>query len=89
MPLFFLVVGVAFLISALRGKQGDLLTLIEGDFTGSPNFVTWAAAIVLVAALGYSRTLRPLSNGLLALLFVGLILGNRGVFAKFQEAFAK
>lgn len=85
MPVFFLFCGVAFLVSALRGTQGDLINLLKDDLTGTPNFGLWVGAIVLIGAFGYSRTLRPISNGLLTLVFVGIILSNKGVIAKLYE----
>jgi hypothetical protein len=86
MPLFFLLVGVAFLVAALRGKQNELLDLLKADFSGANNFGTWVLALVLVGLLGYVQKLRPVSDALMALLIVVLMLSNKGFFAKFQEA---
>lgn len=88
MPLFFAVLGAAFLIAALRNKQGDLLTLIEGEFkgtSGGTNFAVWALALLLVGGIGYVRQLKPISNGLLALLFIGIVLSNQGLIAKLRN----
>ncbi len=85
MPLFFLVVGAAFIAAALRGKQADLFALLKADFTGSSNFGIWVLAIGLVGALGYIPGFKTLSNGLLVLVILVILLGNKGFFSTFQQ----
>lgn len=43
---------------------------------GKPGFGATAVAVGGTAALGYSPTLRPLSNAMLALVFLALIAAN-------------
>ena len=91
MPLFFLVVGVALLVAAIRGtlsnKSGTgLFNLIEADFTTSNNFGIWILAIVLTGSLGYVPGLKGVSSGLLLLVVLVILLGNKGFFSQFQQA---
>lgn len=79
MPLLFLIVGVLFLVPAVRGEEETkkLLALLRSDFIGPNNFLVWALAIGTVAGLGYVPKMRPLSNALLVLIFVSMILIKR------------
>lgn len=90
MALFFALIGIALLISGFRGTSGDLVNLLKEDFQPSEAGVTpfglWVVAIVAVGAIGYSKELRPLSNAFLALVFVALLLSNRGFFTQFKTA---
>lgn len=76
MPLLFLIVGVLFLVAAVRGKEqtDKLLRLFRSDFVGPQNFLVWALAIGSVAGLGYVPKLKPFSNAFLVLIFIVLIL---------------
>ncbi len=82
MPFAFLIVGAAFLIAGVRGKDDELLSLLKGDFTGSPNFVAWLFALLVVGAIGYIETLKPISRAFLALIIVVMFLSNGGFFSK-------
>lgn len=90
MALFFALIGIALLISGFRGTSSELVALLKEDFqptqSGVTSFGLWVVAIVAVGAIGYSKELRPLSNAFLALVFVGLILSNRGFFNQFKSA---
>lgn len=90
MPFALLVVGLVLIISGVRGTQSDLFASVKGDFTGSNNFVYWALSILVVGALGYVPTLRPLSRGFIVLIVVGLLFNkaNGGFFNEFQSALA-
>jgi hypothetical protein len=87
MPLLLLALGLIFLASAVRGTTKDLFALLQGDFTGSQNFLVWTGAIVGVGALGYIKQIRPIANALLGLILVAIVLANKGVFANFKTAF--
>lgn len=84
MPLVLVAVGLAFLISAIRGTlQKDdgtgLLNLLQKDFTGDGNFLAWILAITLVGSVGYIKELRPVSNAFLVLiLLMFLLVANKG-----------
>lgn len=83
MPFVLLVLGLLFLTAAIRGTQGQLFAELRETFGGQPGFIRWALAIVLLGALGYVKSLRPVSNAALTLVFVALILSNRGVLPQF------
>ena len=62
MPFVIIVVGLALIISAVRGSQSDLLALIEGDFTGDNNFVYWFLSLIIVGMVGYYNPLKRVSD---------------------------
>jgi hypothetical protein len=74
MGLALLMAGAVLLIAAVRDRQGDLFSLVEGDLTGPNNFFQWALAIVIIGAIGYVPKLKPLSTGLLALVLISIFL---------------
>lgn len=96
MPIAFLIIGALFLTAAVRGtistttvngtQQEGLLPLLQGEFTGTNNFLLWMVAIWLVGALGYIPGFKPISNAFLALLLIVIFLSNKGFFAQFQSA---
>jgi len=89
MAIVLIIIGAAFLVAAVRWDSGgkDIWTLIENDFTSDQNgsFISWAAAIILIGALGYIEDLKPIANSMLALIIVVLLLSNRGFFANLQR----
>lgn len=80
MPLFFIVVGLMFLVAVIRGKdQTDkLLALLRGDVTGPNNYLTWALSLGGLAAIGYWKQARTFSNLFLALVFIVIIFTKKG-----------
>jgi hypothetical protein len=86
MPFLFLITGVVFVVSATLNTQGQLLTLLRGDFTGKGNFIYWLAAILLIGAVGYIPDLKPVSRAFLVLVVIVLFINNKGVFANFIAA---
>jgi len=86
LPYALILFGLLLTIAGARGKQGDLFALLKGDFTGNRSFIWWALSIVGIGALGYVPTTKKLANTFLALVFIVLILSNRGVFAQFISA---
>jgi hypothetical protein len=87
MPLAFLIVGVLFLVAAVRGKDysDELLTTIKDDFTGPNNFFYWGIALFIIGAVGYYKPLRGVSNSFLLLVIIVLFFSNRGFFQKFMD----
>ena len=85
MPFALIIIGLALLVSGARNTQDQLFTLVEQD---TAVFIPWAAAILVIGALGYIEALRPLSRGFLVLLIVVIFLkgGQQGLFQKFQTA---
>jgi hypothetical protein len=85
MPFAFLLLGSMFVISGVRGTDTQLLALLKGDFTGTPNFISWLLAILLIGSLGYVEALRPLSRIFLTLVILVLLIHNRGFFTMFMQ----
>jgi hypothetical protein len=85
MPFALLIVGVVLVVASVRDTQGDLYTLVKGDFTGPNNFIYWMISILIVGALGYIPSLQKLSRLFLVLILVGLLLNRKGFFAQFQQ----
>lgn len=81
-----ILIGLVLTIAGARDTQGDLFTLLKGDLTGSGSFLWWAASVGAIGALGYAPSFQQLSRALLALIFVVLILSNKGVFENFMSA---
>lgn len=85
MPLALLVVGVVFLVAAVRGKQELLFDTMRSDFTGPNNFFYWGLALFLIGSVGYYKPAKAFSNAFMTLVVIVLFLHNRGFFAKFME----
>ena len=83
MVLIALLVGALLIVAAFRGTQGTLFGALGQDV---PPFTVWAAAIVLVGALGYVPGLKPVSRGLLALIFVVIVLKGYSAIISGVEA---
>lgn len=83
MPIFFLLLGILFIVASVRGKSSitELTTLIKSDFTGPNNFIVWSLAVGSVAALSYvpDPEVKKFSTYFLALIFISIILGRRNV----------
>jgi type IV secretory pathway VirB2 component (pilin) len=92
MPFVFLVVGIVFVASGVRGTSQDLLNLLTNDLKGPNNFIYWVLAIAAIGGLGYVADLRSFSRALLALVLIVLILaenkqqGSGGLFVKLEDA---
>lgn len=71
-----MVIGIFLLISAARGKHGELFDLIKNDFTGENNFIYWFAAIMAIGAIGYIPKLKPISVALLTLVVLVLVFSK-------------
>lgn len=94
MPFVFIIIGIVLLVSGVRGQSSTLVTLIEGDLTGTNNFAYWILAILLIGAIGYVEDLRMLSRAFLVLVIVVLVLeenkktaGSGGLLQTFTSAF--
>lgn len=84
MAFLALLIAVVLIVSAIRNTHGDLLGALGQDV---PGFVVWGAAIFGVAAIGFIPGLKPVSRGLLALIFVVLVLTNyRQIIGGFESA---
>lgn len=84
MAFLAILIGAVFVVAAIRNTHGQLLSALQTDV---PGFAVWAAAIFGLAVIGFIPGLKPVSRGLLALVFVVLILKNyQGIFAGFESA---
>jgi hypothetical protein len=75
-PFALLIIGLFLLASAIQGTQNFALKLIVGDFTGPNNFFYWVVALLIIGSIGYIDRLKPVSDGLLALVILVLILAT-------------
>jgi len=95
MPIALVIFGVFLLVAAVRWDKGgsDVWTLLQSDLQGKSvttgkqtgSFFAWAAAIILIGAVGYIDELKPVANTMLALVIVVLLLSNNGFFAQLQQ----
>lgn len=74
MPLVLLIVGGVLLLASVRGDPQAIGALVQRDFTGERGFASFAAAFLVVGAVGFVPGMRPLSQVFLALMVVSLIL---------------
>jgi uncharacterized membrane protein HdeD (DUF308 family) len=89
MPILILFVGVLLIAAGINNKIGNLKDLITEDFRPSgsiPGFHVWVIAIIAAGSLGYIKAFKPFANAFLVLIFVGLLLSNKGFFEKFTSA---
>lgn len=89
MPYILIAGGLVLTIAGARGNQGQLFTLLKGDFTGPNSFLWWFASIVGIGAIGYIPEARKFSNMFLALVLLVLILAqskNGNLFQNFVNA---
>jgi hypothetical protein len=80
-----LIIGLVLIIVGFRGEMDKFEETVREDFTGQPNFLFWVVAVFLVGALGSLKSMRPVSDGFLALIVISLLLSNRGFFAEFSR----
>jgi hypothetical protein len=88
MPFALIITGIIMVVAAVRGTHICLVNTVKGEFTGQANFTYWVVAILIIGLIGYSETLRPLSNGLLVLILLALFLtrGRQSLFTNFTSA---
>jgi hypothetical protein len=85
MPLALLLLGVLFLVAAVRGKQDILFATMKSDFTGPKNFFYWGIALFLIGAVGYYKPMKPFSSAFLTLVIIVLFFSNRGFPQEFMD----
>ena len=77
MPFVLLAVGLALLVSGIRGTYTELGRLVARDVTGMGGaFIWWLVATGMVALLGYSPRARPMAVALLILVVLALVLSH-------------
>jgi apolipoprotein N-acyltransferase len=81
----FVVVGLLFLVVAVRGTQDALFSLLKSEFTGTGSFIPWAAAIFILGAIGYAKPVKPVADAMIGLVVLGMVLNNKGgIFKQFE-----
>jgi hypothetical protein len=88
LPFALTLIGLLLIVTGYRGTYQQFGALVAGEFTGKPNFITFAVAILVLGALGYIPAFRIISRLLLLLVMIGIVVSNRGFFANFQKALA-
>lgn len=87
MILVLLAIGAILIVAAFRNSQGSLFTALYEDV---PAFMTWAAAIFAIGAVGFIPGLKPVSRGILALVLVVIVLRNyQNIIAGFDSSWSK
>jgi hypothetical protein len=84
-----IAVGVILFVTAYQGTTGTLGSMLVQDVIGTQGtkgFLYWAVAILVIGAIGYIQKLKGLSDAFVALLLLVLFIGNKGFFAKFNQA---
>lgn len=86
MPLALFIIGAALIVSAFRGTEGQLGTLVLNDLSGG--FLKWLIALFIIGLLGYVPGIQTPSRFLLALVLLVLFIGNgQGFFAQLNQQF--
>lgn len=78
--------GLLMIVVGARGTYAQFGQQVVSDFTGPGNFTYWLASLGAVGALGYVEAFREFSRWFMALIIIGMILSNKGFFAKFTAA---
>jgi len=96
MAFVFIIIGAVILTAGVQNTQGDLWTLLKGDFLpsqqpqGQTSFVPWVLAILIVGGLGYVKELRGFSRGFMALIIIAMVIHayklNPQIFNQFNSA---
>ncbi len=95
MPILILVIAIILVIAGINDQLSLLGKLVKDDIEpadGSVSFGVWILAIGIAGSLGYVKELKPISNGFLILIFLGIILSaqkgtSSGFFTNLQMAF--
>jgi|ERR1700733_4035451 len=85
MPLVFGVIGIVLIVSGVRGTTGALSSTVAQDFTPNGGYLRWVIGIGLVGAVGYIDELKTISRMFMAIVLIGLIWSNKGVFSQLTQ----
>lgn len=80
MPFVFLLIGITFLVSAIRGTQSAMFALVKSEFVGTNSFVPWVSAILILGFVGYARPVKPIADAMIGLVILAMVLSNKGGF---------
>lgn len=73
MPFFLILLAFMLFVAAARGQIVPLAKQFGSDISA---FVPWMVIVGIVAIVGLSKTLRPISNAAYVLIFAALIIGS-------------
>lgn len=85
MPLAAIILGAIILDLAFRGTEHEFAQQLGKDFGAGSSFLSWAAAIVILGALGYVPALHRVSTLALGLVIVVMVLKNGGLFQQLSN----
>lgn len=89
MPYILLLIGALAVATAIKGTYAslgqELVTDIKGS-AGNPGYLYWVSAIIAVGAVGYYSPAQRLSRAFMILIILGMVLANKGLFARLQAA---
>lgn len=88
MPFALVTIGLVMVVTGINNTYSQFASQLSNDLFGQKGFIPWLLAIGAVGALGYAKSLRQFSHYFLALILIGLVLSNKGVFQHFQAALA-
>ena len=86
MPFALAIIGIVFMVTAVKGSTGTLFGLIKDDFTGSGSYIYWVISILVIGSIGYIKKIQPVSDMFLALVLIVMFLANKGFFTTFMAA---
>lgn len=75
MPIVAILLGAVLIDLGVRGSEHLFGQQLEQDF-GQGRFLAWAATIVGLGAIGYSKTFRGVSTAGLALVLIVMVVVN-------------
>lgn len=76
MPFFLLFAGIILLVVVIRGSDTttQFVNLLKSDFSGQDNFFVWVLAFIFLIALGYWKTIRPITDTFLVLIIIVIFI---------------
>lgn len=88
MPFALAIIGLALIVTAVRGTTSTLFSLVKSDLTGSGNYIWWIVSILVIGAFGYIKRIQPVVNMFIVLVLVVMFIGagKKGFFAQFTAA---
>lgn len=96
MPLFFLLIGVLLVATAVNNSTSAMFALVRQEFSGKNadgsqgkgSFIPWLISIVAIGSIGYIPKAKHLANFMLVFILLVLVLSNQsgvtGFFSQFQ-----
>lgn len=80
MPFALIALGMILIITGIQNTYAQFGTMVQNDFQAG--FLKWAAAILIIGALGYVQELETLSHVFLALIIVAIFLTHAQTFTQ-------